>query len=101
MSVVESLSLGHAVQFTFPRSFQVRNPIIVLPLKQLIVELCTLNLSEIFGARWTVMEVTTGESLGSTNTGVRLGPSTAPLLCHHSSTTCPIFHVIFFVSGKV
>lgn len=44
MSVVEPLPLGHAVQFALSRSLQVGNPIVVFPLEQLVVELCTLFL---------------------------------------------------------
>ena len=58
MSVVESLSFWHTVKLTFSRSFEVRDPVVILSLKQFIVELGTLLLPEVPGALGTLLQVT-------------------------------------------
>ena len=44
MAIIEPLSFGHTVELALSWGFQVGNPIVVLPLKQLLVELRTLLL---------------------------------------------------------
>ena len=45
MAVVEAFALGHAVELTLAWGLQVRDPVVVLPLKQFLVELLALFLS--------------------------------------------------------
>ena len=44
MAIIEPLSFGHTVELALSWGFQVGNPIVVLSLKQLLVELRTLLL---------------------------------------------------------
>ena len=44
MPIIEPLSFGHTVELALSWGFQVGNPIVVLPFKQLLIELCTLFL---------------------------------------------------------
>ena len=44
MPIIEPFPFGHTVEFALSWGFQVGNPIVVLPLKQLLIELCTLLL---------------------------------------------------------
>ena len=44
MAIIEPLSFGHTVELALSWGFQVGNPIVVLPLKQLLIELGTLFL---------------------------------------------------------
>ena len=44
MAIIEPLSFGHTVELALSWGFQVGNPIVVLPLKQLLIELGALFL---------------------------------------------------------
>ena len=44
MAIIEPLPFGHAVKFALARSFQIRDPVVVLALKKLLVVLGTLFL---------------------------------------------------------
>ena len=94
MAIIEPFSFGHAIELALSRCFQIRNPIVVLSFKQLLVELCTLLLPvfsfelnfpldnllsnprclspKVLGTPWTGLRVAGCESLSRSN--ARVGP---------------------------
>ena len=56
VAIIEPFSFWHAIELALSRCFQIRNPIVVLSFKQLLVELCTLLLPVFFKcyhSNWT------------------------------------------------
>ena len=95
VAIIEPFSFGHAIELALSRCFQIRNPIVVLSFKQLLVEFCTLLLPVFFkfelnfpldnllsnprclspkvlGTPWTGLRVAGCESLSRSN--ARVGP---------------------------
>ena len=64
MPIVEPFSPGHAVELTLPGSFEVGDPLVVLPLEQLVVELGALLLTEVPDPCRTRFDVAGREPLG-------------------------------------
>ena len=67
MSIVEPLSPGHAVQLTLPRSLHVRDPLVIFPFKEFVVELGALLFTEVGASAGTGLDVARGVPFGRTH----------------------------------
>jgi hypothetical protein len=68
MPVVEPFSPWHAIKLTLPGGFEVRDPLVVLPLEELVVELGALLLPEVPHPRRAWFDVAGRVPLGGSDT---------------------------------